>query len=347
MDFDVHTFHSIQEIDPTAWDSLGNGKPFSSHGWYSFGEDVMKDCIPVYILVSQGGKMLARASFWVIRNEPLPISQRLVRSGVQFMLRSRPLFICRSPLANATGLVLPDGLLRQPALDAIIQTAKDAARRYKASFLLFDYLKQAVIEENEWSKDLVSLSVPDPGTKMNLIWPDFDHYLADLKPKVRKHYRQYSRQAEELGIKIELRDQITDIEAAIDLIRNVEKRHGSAPNPWIQGILENAARVRSRWVTARVGDRLIGCEMLLVDKQAQLVTCLGMASDFPHVYFLLGYADIRHAIDIKMKELYWGSGAFEAKKRLGFELEDDNHISFCGIGPIPATFARIMTLVMK
>lgn len=307
----------------------------------------MQDCIPVYIIVSQGAKMLGRASFWVIRNEPLPISQRLIRYGVQAWLRSRPLFICRSPLANAPGLVLPEGPLRQPALDAIIQTAKEAARKHKASFLLFDYLKQTDIEQNDWPKDLVSLSIPDPGTKMSLLWSDFDHYLANLKPKVRKHFRQYNRQAEELGIKIDVQEQVTDIEAAIELIRNVEKRHGSAPNPWIRGILENAARVRFRWVTARVGDRLIGCEMLLCDKQAQLVTCLGMATDFPHVYFLLGYADIRYAIDNKKKELYWGSGSFEAKKRLGFELEGDNHVILCGIGPFPATFARIMTLVMK
>jgi predicted N-acyltransferase len=330
MDFDIQIIHSVQEIDQAAWDGLGNGRPFSSYRWYRFGEKVMRDCIPVYIILLQSGKMVARATFWVIRNEPLPISWRLLRKTAQAIFRHWPLFICRSPLSNTSGLVLPEEPLRQPALDQLCQAAKAEARKYKASFLLIDYINEEETKRNRWQKDFSCTSVPDPGTRMEIIWPDFDQYLAALVPKVRKHYRQYNREAEALGIKVNCQETITDMEAALVLISNVEQRHRSSPNPWARSILENANLVGAAWMTARQGERLVGCELILQDNGTQMVTSLGMADDFPHVYFLLGYADIRHAIEQRIGFLNWGSGAFEAKQRLGFELEDNNFVLFQG-----------------
>ena len=341
MDFDIQIVHSIKEIDQAAWDKLGNGQPFTSWRWYRFGETVMNDCIPVYIILSQAGQMLARATFWVIRNEPIPISWIPLRYATQALLRHWPLFICRSPLANTSGLILPEPPRRQSALETLIGVAKEEARRYKASFLLFDYLDEEQTQRSGWPKEFSSVAVPDPGTRMEITWSNFDQYLASLKPKVRKHYRQYNREAEELGIKIICQDNVTDIEPALALIRKVEQRHHSSPNPWARGILENANLAGAIWLTARLNNRLIGCELILDDNGTQMVTSLGMANDFPHIYFLLGYADIRHAIEKDMHSLRWGSGAFEAKQRLGFELEHNNHVLFWSRGLIPGLFAHI------
>ncbi len=339
QDFEVRVFHSVQEIDPLTWEKSGNGTAFSSHAWYSFGEAVMKDCEPVHILLNHGGRPAARATFWEIRNEPLPISSTPLRKLVQFILKRRPLFICRSPLANTSGLTLPEGRLRQPALDEIIRVAELEATKCKASFLVFDYLSEDDCHVNHWPRNSSVFSFSDPGTRMKIVWSDFDQYLAGLKPKVRKHYRQYQREAEGARITIVQQKEVPDLKAAVTLIRNVEQRHHSAPNPWIENLLQNAPQIGGTWLTACQGDRMIGCELLLVDNDTQMVTALGMAEDFPHVYFLLGYADIQLAIEEKRAFVSWGSGAFEAKQRLGFQLESDNQVIFAGITP----FFRIIS----
>jgi predicted N-acyltransferase len=341
MGFDIQVFNSVVEVGQAAWDKLGGGQPFTSYRWYRFGEAVMADCIPVYITLSEHGEAVARASFWVIRNEPLPITWPLVRSTIQAVLRYRPLLICRSPLANASGLILPESPLRHSALEALIGVAKEEARKYKVSFLLFDYLEEEQIHWSDWPKEFSSVAVPDPGTRMEIIWSNFDQYLAHLSPKVRKHYRQYNREAEDLGIKITRHDDITNIEPALALIRSVEKHHHSSPNPWARSLLENANRAGAIWLTARLNDRLVGCELILEDNGTQMVTSLGMAKDVPHIYFLLGYADIRYAIEKKKRFLRWGSGAYDAKRRMGFELEHDNNVIFYGNGIIPGLVARI------
>ena len=58
---------------------------------------------------------------------------------------------------------------------------------------------------------------------MEIKWSNFDQYLGSLSQKARKHYRQYTREAEELGVRIARHDQVPDIGSALALIQAVEK----------------------------------------------------------------------------------------------------------------------------
>ena len=107
-------------------------------------------------------------------------------------------------------------------------------------------------------------------------------------------------------------------------------------------MLENSGMVGAVWLTAIVNDRLVGCELVLDDNGTQMVTALGLAQDFRHAYFLLGYADIRYAIEKGMHTLRWGSGAYEAKRQAGFWLEKNNNFVFCGISPLFYQVARLV-----
>ena len=91
-----------------------------------------------------------------------------------------------------------------------------------------------------------------------------------------------------------------------------------------------------------MNDRLVGYELILSDYGTQMVTALGLAQDFWHAYFLLGYADIQYAIEKGLHTLRWGSGAYEAKRQAGFGLEKNNNIVFCGISPLFSQMARLM-----
>jgi hypothetical protein len=46
------------------------------------------------------------------------------------------------------------------------------------------------------------------------------------------------------------------------------------------------------------------------------------------VYFVLGYEDIRYAIESRAHTLRWGAGVYDVKERLGFEPEGYNNLIF-------------------
>ena len=144
--FKILTASSVDEVGEDAWDALSAGRPFQSARWYRFGERVMADCNPIYIILSLDNQPVARGTFWLVRAEPLPVSPFL-RRLLAPILHRWPLLICRSPLSNSSGLILPEGPLRESALACIAQTAYRELRRLGDSFLLFDYLQA---EQTKW-----------------------------------------------------------------------------------------------------------------------------------------------------------------------------------------------------
>jgi predicted N-acyltransferase len=337
--FDVEIAHSIKDIGRDAWDHLSQDRPFASYRWYRFGETVLADNVPFYIILSHHGEPVARGTFWLRSREQLSISSMVVRYLIETLLRHRPLLVCRAPLVDSSGLILPEEqALREAALKIVSRVAQEQAQQFWASFLLFDYLGEEETQYAGWPETFLPTTISDPGTYMAIAWRDFDSYLRHLSRKGRKHYRQHCRQAAELGIEVTLQPEVTDMDRTIRLTRNVEKKHRSAPYPWTEGLLENADMVDATWITARIGGRLVGSELVMNDAGVYCVKALGLDYSVPFVYFMLGYADIRYAIEQGARILRWGSGASDAKRRLGFQFEDNNYVVFSGSGPL---FQRI------
>jgi predicted N-acyltransferase len=315
---------SINEISKQAWDELSAGRPFQSHRWYRFGEHVMNDSRPVYLLACRGDEVIGRAALWKIRNEPLPLSPGVGRTITESTVRRRPLLICRSPLSNSSGLILPDDPLRVEASRLLSEAALDISRQGGCLALVFDFLGREECEG--WRKEFTPIQLEDPGTILHNRWNNLEAYLEDGNKKDRQHYKRTIREAEKLGIKIEKRGKVQDVTAALKLIRNVDRRHGNSPNPWMGGLLENLEMAQGTWLEATQHGKLVGCGALFEDNDTQLTTALGLAENVPYVYLLLTYASLEDAFQKKVRALRWGSGAYEVKKGLGFELEDNNHI---------------------
>jgi hypothetical protein len=70
--------------------------------------------------------------------------------------------------------------------------------------------------------------------------------------------------------------------------------------------------------------------LLLEDNGGQIATAPGLAEDVAYVYFLLLFSSLEVAFEKKVRLLRWGSGAYEAKRRLGFELENNDYVSASG-----------------
>ncbi len=327
----IKTVSTIHEIDPAAWDHLSNGRPFQSHRWYVYGERVMADCPPLYLLAYDREYLVARASLWLVRNEPLPKMLGPMRKIAQPILTRWPLLICRSPLAYTSGLALPDNTMRTEILPLIAKAALDTANEHGGSFIVFDYLKKA--DTNGWPDFFSVMPTSDPGTMMENCWASMDEYFASGGKKDRQHYKRVLREAGKLGIQMHRHLQVKNIEQVLPLIRNVETNHGALPNPWARQMLEHMKIVGGSFLTATIGDQLVGCGLLLEDNNSQMTSILGLAEDIPYVYFTLVYESLKIAFEHNVRLLRWGSGAYDMKQRLGFSLEDNGSISFAAVNP--------------
>jgi predicted N-acyltransferase len=324
LNFDLQIAHHVADVGQERWDSLNHGHPFSSYRWHQFGERVLAGDFPVYIVASRDGVPVARCALWLTREEPLPTLPNLTRSVMQAALRRWPLLICRTPLAKSTGLILPDDpQIAASALEAMTQAAQEFGRQHGVSFLLFDYLEPAMPAPANFSQ----FAIPDPGTSLHLTTTSFETYIDQIGKSARKDYRRHCNRAADQGIVVCAHSSVTQLEPAMQLIRAVEDHHGSPHDPHIRLILENAHRVDSIWLTAEIENHLVGCGLLIGDGDTLSLAALGLDYDVQYVYFQLMYAAIRHAAESGTRILRGGSGAYELKERLGFQLETNNNIA--------------------
>jgi hypothetical protein len=71
--FDVQIARTVKEIGQERWDCLGQEQSFASYRWADFGETVLQGDRPIYVVVSRQGEPVARGTFWLTSQEPLPI----------------------------------------------------------------------------------------------------------------------------------------------------------------------------------------------------------------------------------------------------------------------------------
>ncbi len=328
MSYEVQVAHGVEEVGQSSWDRMGEAQPFASYRWYRFGEAVLADDSPIYVTLHHAGEPVARATFWLKRQEALPTRSRAARFLVESILRRRPLLVCRSPLSGTSGLILPAPPHRDVAQEAILSIGQELARQHRASFLLFDYLSPSQMEWPGWPDGYVKMPNTSPGTRLPIAWRDFDSYLAHLSKKRRYNVRRNYRLVADEGITVVSHPGVTDLDKAIELHRNVNRRYKVPTAQWMRAAMEQADMVDAVWLAAEKEGQLMGCELMLGDRGSWLVTGLGLDHSVSNVYFVLGYEDIRYAIEHGARELRWGSDTYDVKERLGFELEGYNNLVF-------------------
>jgi predicted N-acyltransferase len=170
--------------------------------------------------------------------------------------------------------------------------------------------------------------MPDAGTALPLSWSSFEEYVKQLGKSARKDFHRHCNRAEDLGIEVKTHSRVSHLDDALALIQNVERRHGTPPNPRTRRALENVNLVDATWLTAKFDGRLVGCGILLGDGDTCALAFLGLDYAVQYVYFQMMYAAIRCAIEARLRELWGGSGAYEFKERLGFQPVNNNQLVF-------------------
>jgi predicted N-acyltransferase len=336
-EFDIQIASSVDEVGITAWDALSSGRPFQSARWYAYGETVLADSSPIYIVLSHSGEPVARATCWLKRQEWLPITSPVMRFGAERLLERWPLLACETPLACVSGLILPESPQRAAALETIAHIAWEWAKKNHASFALFSYINRHEARQAGWPKAFSAVSYSDAETTLDIIWPDFESYLKHLAKSTRRNFRLHCKQAAALALVITTQPSVSDVDQALTLIQNVEAYHRVGHRPWARAMLENAHMVDSLWISARIENRLVGCCSLIGDGDAQIATLLGLDysfSQFIYVYYQIIYAAIRCAMERGAKVLYGGGGAYELKRRLGFHMMPDDYLVVTATGQL-------------
>jgi hypothetical protein len=320
----VQLFKSINEIDPEIWNRIVARRGFQSHHWYQFGERAMADCEPTYLIAWNGDTPIGSAALFRVHNEPLPLPE-VARRFMASVLKHRPLLVCRSPLADTSALLLPGEPLRDEALNVLAQAAHEEFKKQNCSFLVFDYLLTEQLRYTNWPQGFEPITISEPGTYMPLEWESFEAYLEAGNKHDRQHYKRSLREAEQNGLVLSKHKAISDVDRALKLIKNVSIWHGSAPNPWMRGLLENFSLIDGTWLEIHKDDLLVGCGAVVRDNQFQLALALGLEDDVPGGYFLLLYSALKEAFEHNIRLVRFGTGAYDVKRRLGFHLEDTNH----------------------
>ena len=337
---ELQIVHSVREIGPGAWDNLSGRRGFASHRWHQFGEAVLRRQRPVYVLAHCRGRPVGRAAFWLTHDIPLPGVSRPLRRALQAALGRWPALICRSPLVDCSGLILPEPPLRDAVRAAIIDGIQAWARQNRASFVVLDYLSQNEAQTDTWAGEFAPAVVQDPGTALALGWRDFDGWLGSLRSAARKSYRHNCEQAARLGLQIECLRQPPSVSEALGLVGQVESRYGS-PTPWARAMLEHFGMVDGTWISVNQhGHIRAGC-LFLRDGPEAALTLLARDYSVPYAYFQLFYQGIRLAIESGAQCLRGGSGALELKRRLGFQPQDNNHVAYAATGPLLGWLGRL------
>jgi predicted N-acyltransferase len=194
--------------------------------------------------------------------------------------------------------------------------------------LLFDYLERQSLAWRVWREGFVRVPDLHPGTYLTISWPDFETYLAHLDKKQRYNVRRNYRLVAEEGIEIRSYRTVVNVSRAMELHERVNSRYRSPTDPWMLRAMENAGMVDAVWLAAEYGDSLVGCELMLGDGGSWFVMGLGLDHNIKNVYFVLGYEDIRCAIERGARVLRWGTGTYDVKRRLGFSPESNSNLVF-------------------
>ncbi len=316
----------MTEIGAEAWNHLGAGHPFASYNWYHFAETVLAQDLPVYIVLYCGGEPVARSTFWVIRDEPLPVPP-LVRKVLGMYFRRRPLFICRTPLVDVPGLILPAaGPLQTAALQVMAREAQACAYKEAASFLIYDYLGQAETRLPGWPSQYFSAEAGDPSMVLTFNAVDFEKYLRQLSSSTRQNYRRHRNLAARHGITVQRYTRIPELDEPLSLIHNASRHHHSQPEPWARAALENMEQIGATWVAAEVQGKMVSGGLVVQDGDYGALRLLARDYDVPFAYFAAVYEALRCALDAGVKVLRGGSGAYDFKQSLGFEMEANQYV---------------------
>ena len=354
----TEVIEGITNVDASIWDKLTLGFPFTSTVWCKYSELYEQEPTH-YALVYDDERAVGGAIFQISHHENLPTTYKFVYQAVNQYLKRRPLIVCRSPLETFYGgIFLPeDKQLRQQVLDKLQEVAHQLAKKYHASFILVDYLDEEILN-GDWPDFVKLYDFAYASNVLHVQWQTYDEYLQYIRStskKRLKNIRYSTRQAEEMGIRLEFSAQIVSKEDYLRLraanFEIYDLAYASKEAEKFLDCVESGLPDKNKiWVTAYHNNKIVACELLIFDDINHICKPIFYGRDYSveQVYFYLAYQDIRYAIEeLKAEVINYGTHANEFKRRLGFEPASLNHLVFYPNSLISKLLVKILQPFMN
>jgi len=337
----LERFDRIAQINAARWDRAVQRRAFAGHAWLAYGERVHQADRPVYHLAAGRDGRETGCVCWIRRREQLPVSSGWIRRFLDRFLSRNPLVTCQTAVAGLSGLFIGDahGDLRS-GLSGIVPALKEVLAEARGSFLIVPYLDPGTAAHPAWGDGFLSVAMP-PNTYLPVMAPDFEAFIAGLRRNVRKDYRRHRNQALRLQLRTRISLRPPDREVVIRLVRAVERKHRSAPLPFLEALVAERPVPGGKWIVVeRLADRkdeasgeTVGCGLILRERGRLCLTALGLADNAPNVYFELMYRAIRNAVETRAEGIFGGGGAYRFKEKLGYRPTEDNRVLFYARNP--------------
>ena len=335
----LQRFDQIAQVNAARWDRAAGGRPFSSHAWLAYGERIHAADRPVYTLVGGKDGRETGSLAWVRRREQLPVSSSLIRALLDRYLVDRPLVTCQTAVAGLSGLFSGETTAHS-GIAQHAESLKQVLEEAGGSFLIVPFLDPATAADPAWGKGFLSVSLP-PNTFLPVEWTTFNGYVRDMRRSVRKDYRRHRNQALRLQLRTRIDIRPPDPETVRRLVRAVERKHRSAPLPFLDALVKERPVPGGRWIIVEKGGdsegetagEIVGCGCLARDRRWVNLTALGLADNSPNVYFELMFGALAHAIESGAAGVFGGGGAYPFKERLGYSRTTNNRVLFYARSP--------------
>lgn len=287
---------------------------------------------PVYVMAYRGRRPVGAAvvySLLLDTTMPAPPHVRRFVSRIRqrapgFLRRS--MLICGSPISNAeSGVWLDPALAPDDRREVFVRLAREVLRMARTDQTIFfkEFSDDQVAEYASELEKLGFFSTQSwAGTSLEIAWPSFDAYLADL----RKRYRSLIRKDLKAGDALELCLLDDFAELAPTAAALYERVYGQAAFALEKATPEFFAAVsefdQSALLVARERSthRILGINLLAFGDTCMHNLFIGFDYDSNeafHTYFNLVEASLRLAIERGCKTCYFGQDSYEFKARLG------------------------------
>jgi hypothetical protein len=289
---------------------------------------------PVYLTVHRDGELVGTAVAYTLLVDAAqtmpPDRRRRVNRVRRWFPRYKysSLRICGSPVSNGeSGVYLDPRLTPAERREVFHRIAREVLKSASLGQVIF--FKEFTDKEvagyaSELEENLGFFSGdPGPGTRLDLRWPSFEHYLAAMQKRYRARIRKDMRIAEE-ELEFVLLDSFAELAPTaarlyLNVVENAPFTLQVAGERFFKAVsdFEQAKLLVARH---RATGEVLGLNLLLFGDTCMHNLYIGFdyaRNERFHTYFSLVEHSLRVAFERKCRVCYLGQASYEFKARLG------------------------------
>jgi len=335
---EMRVFHSVTQIDHTAWESLRNpSQLFTDLNYLQAVESSQAiDCEFLYFLFYKDKALYLGLWGYALEIDILSFTPKMITNLFKvvrkmwlksFIIKT---LIIGTPISLGETFVLaPD--VRVEDLETAINQLQQYAQEKKIKLILGrDFKQERNKLEESLEKNGFRMIHNYPLAYLPIQWKSFDEYLAAMTSHYRRQFRLRVRRKvkQEIHTKIISDQEILAYTPCLEkLFRNVQQRSNEFPHELIGENYHKSMRQHlngnSYWQLYFQKENLVGFLHFIIYKKKIIGQYIGLdyqVANAAQLYFNAIYDQIRFAIENDIEMIEAGVTTYPAKTSMGFSL---------------------------